>query len=459
MQSIRRRLSLILIICTISAVLLSALFVNITMERNFNKYMNDVQNKRNSRIAEYFQQIYKRDNVWNKSSGQEMMHEAYMSNYCLTLLDQKKNVVWGMDPNLIKSDQQMHSMMASGLGRGVYTSKTFNIDVNGNTVGYVMVGQYYSLLLSDQDINFKKSINIGIALSVLITILIVVIVSLKISTQFSMPIKKVSDTSVELSKGNYSSRSNINSNIREINNLIGSINKLGEKLESQDLLRRRLISDISHEIRTPLNVLQNNIEAMIDGILPATNERLNSLNDEVIRFGKLLNNLNSLKKFETEDITLNIRTVFLDDIILDTCNDFMVAAKDMEININFDFKRKKYMVQGDEDRLKQVFINLLSNAVKFNKPGGSIWIDIEEYKEKIIVKIKDNGIGIRKEDLPYVFERLYRADKSRHEVEGNGIGLTIVKKILTMHSASIDVESEFEKGTTFTICFNKYSTF
>ncbi|MDF2883322.1 MAG: resE5 [Clostridiaceae bacterium] len=455
MQSVRRRLSLILIICTVSAVLLSALFVNITMERNFNKYMADVQNKRNNRIVEYFQQIYKRDNGWNKSSGQEMMHEAYMSNYCLTLLDQRKNVVWGMDANLIKLDPQMHSMMASGLGKGVYTSKTFNIDVNGKTVGYVMIGQYYSLLLSDQDINFKKSINIGIALSVLITIFIIVIVSLRISSQFSIPIKKVSDTSVELSRGNYSFRSNVNSNIIEINNLIDSINKLGEKLESQDLLRKRLVSDISHEIRTPLNVLQNNIEAMIDGILPTTKERLNSLNDEIIRFGKLLNNLNSLKRFETEDIILNIKDIFLDDIILEVCDDFMLAAKDMEININLDFHSKKYKMQGDEDRLKQVFINLISNALKFNRPGGTIWVYVEESKDKIIVKVKDNGVGIKKNDIPYVFERLYRGDKSRHEVEGNGIGLTIVKKILIMHSASIDVESEFGKGTIFTIYFNK----
>lgn len=455
MQSIRRRLSLILIICTVSAVLLSALFVNITMERNFNKYMTDVQNKRNSRIVEYFQQIYKRDNGWNKNSGQEMMHEAYMSSYCLTLLDEKKNVVWGMDPNLIKIDPQIHSMMTSGLGKGVYTSKTFNINIDDKTVGYVMIGQYYSLLLSDQDINFKKSINIGIALSVLITIFIIVIVSLRISSQFSIPVKKVSNTSVELSRGNYSYRLNVKSNIEEINNLIESINKLGEKLESQDLLRKRLVSDISHEIRTPLNVLQNNIEAMIDGILPTTKERLNSLNDEVIRFGKLLNNLNSLKRFETEDITLNIKNIFIDDIISEVCTGFMVAAKDMGISINLDFHLKKYKIQGDEDRLKQVFINLISNALKFNKPGGSVWISVEENKEKIIVKVKDNGIGIKNNDIPYVFERLYRGDKSRHEVEGNGIGLTIAKKILTMHSASIDVESEFGRGTIFTIYFNK----
>lgn len=450
MQNIRRRLSLILITCTIAAILLSALFVNIAVNSTFNKYMVDVQNQKYSAVIQYFEDVYKKEGKWTTNSGQEMQHEAFMSNYCLTLLNADKTVVWGMNPNDLKSGTHMASV-----NKGIYTSKTFAIVVNKKNVGYIKIGQYSAVLLTEKDINFKKSINLGIAISSLIIIFIAVIVSLIISKQFSHPITIVSNTSVELSKGNYEAQSNIKSNIEEINTLIGSINMLGEKLNHQDLLRKRLISDISHEIRTPLNVLQNNLEAMIDGILPITKDKLNYLNDEVIRFGSLLNNLNSLKKLETEDINLNIETIFLGDLINDVCNEFEPIAKEKNINICMHFEPKKFMILGDMNKLKQVFINLISNAIKFSNNNGHIWVSVSENKNKVIAEIKDDGIGIDKEDLPYIFERLYRGDKSRHLISGRGIGLTIVKKILTLHGASIDVKSEKNKGTTFTVYFDK----
>lgn len=454
MQSVRRRLSLILIACTIAAAILSALFVNIAMNTTFNKYMADVQDQRNARIVQYFEQVYKKDGKWTKNSGEELMHEAYMSNYCLTLLDADKRVIWGMNPNDIRNSSHM-MMMGAGAGKGVYTSKTFDIKANGKIAGYAVVGQYYAVLLSEPDVNFINSINKGIAVSTLIAILIVAVVSITVSRQFSRPIKRVSDTSVELSKGNYESRSDINSSIIEINNLTESINMLGEKLENQDLLRKRLVSDISHEIRTPLNVLQNNLEAMIDGILPVTSDRLNSLNEEVIRFGELLNNLNSLKQFDAEEMSLNISTLFLDELVTDVCNGFTAAAKEKSVIIDLYSEPDKYIVLGDEDKLKQVFINLVSNALKFSRDKGHIWVKLKYDKDKILVQIKDDGIGIKKEDLPYIFERLYRGDKSRQITSGSGIGLTIVKRILNLHSASIHVESEENKGTTFTLYFNK----
>ena len=456
MQSIRKRLSIILITCTTAAVLLSVVFVNMTMNSTFNKYMINVQNQKYANIVQYFEQVYKKEGKWTSTSGQEMMHEAYMNSYCLTLLDANKNQIWGMDPNYIKNSG--HMMMMSGQNKGVYTSKTFAITDNGKTVGYVMVGQYNPVLLTEQDINFKNSINESILLSSLLTILITVAVSLIVSKQFSSPIKKVSDTSLKLSEGNYEASSNVKSSIIELNTLIESTDTLSEKLKHQDMLRKRLVSDISHEIRTPLNVLQNNLEAMIDGVLPITNNRLNDLNDEVIRFGKLLNNLNSLKQFEIEDIKLNIGTVHLNSLITDVCRDFCTIAKENDIQISLQFEDGNFEIQGDEDKLKQVFINLISNAVKFNRPGGSIWITLKENQGRVVAQIKDNGTGIKKSDLPYIFERLYRGDKSRQRISGSGIGLTIVKRILNLHGASIDVKSEEDKGTEVSVYFNRTSS-
>jgi len=114
-----------------------------------------------------------------------------------------------------------------------------------------------------------------------------------------------------------------------------------------------------------------------------------------------------------------------------------------------------FNILGDSDKIKQVIINLLSNAIKFTKEKGKINITLKEVDEKVILGIEDTGIGIKKEDLPYIFERLYRGDKSRHAIEGSGIGLTIVKNILALHKADIEAKSKEGKGSVFTVYFDR----
>jgi two-component system, OmpR family, sensor histidine kinase BaeS len=453
MQSIRKRLSILFVISSISAIILIILFVNMTINNKFNKYMIDVQNKRNERIVSYFEEAYKRDKRWTENSGVELMHEAYMGNYCLTLRDADGNVVWGMDPADIKDNSNLKNMNIED--KGVYVTKNFNIVLDGKIVGNVELGQYSSILLTEEDLEFKSSINKSIVLSGIGTLLIIIIISLYISKQLSIPIKKVASISKRLSRGDFEAKSNAKSDIEEIEELRESINILGEKLKNQDMLRKRLVSDISHEIRTPLNVLQNNLEAMIDGIFPVSNQRLSSLNDEVIRFGKLLNNLDVLKEFEDESINLEFEEILLDEFIIELAEDFYFEARSK--NINFDYSIEKdeaYIIPGDKDKLRQVFINLITNAIKFTGSDGMVRINLYKENNKVIVEVVDTGEGIKEKDLPFIFERLYRGDKSRQKVEGNGIGLTIVKKTLSLHYANIEVKSSEGKGTTFKIIFD-----
>ncbi|HEY5576349.1 MAG TPA: two-component sensor histidine kinase, partial [Clostridiaceae bacterium] len=136
MFSIRRRLSIILIICSIAAVLISALLVNIAVAGTFNKYMQNNQNKRDARIIEFFQEVYKNDQKFTVNSGLELQHEAYMNNYLLTLTDENKNVIWGMNPN------DLNHMDMVSKNSGIYSEKTYEIEYNSAIVGYVSIGQY-----------------------------------------------------------------------------------------------------------------------------------------------------------------------------------------------------------------------------------------------------------------------------------------------------------------------------
>jgi len=454
MQSIRKRLSIILVCVSILALFISTLLVNITISRTFNKYLVEIQNKRNTGIVKYLEDVYRKNGKWSETSGVEIMHEAYMSNYALTLKDRDKKIVWGMNPHDIVQNPDVNMMHVKN--EGVYTTSTFKIKSNNKIVGYIEIGQYGPVLLSVEDVNFKTSVNKSIILSVVLSILITVLISMFISKQFSTPLRKVSKISIDLSNGNYRVRSNHKSSILELEDLRNSVNILGEKLQHQDALRKRLISDISHEVRTPLNILQNNLEAMIDGIFPVDNERLTYLNEEVIRFGKLIDNFNALREVEGEETALNMEQISFTDILLSVVKEFKLISQNKNIDMALEYSTcNQCNILGNKDKIKQVIINLLSNAVKFTKEKGKINITLKESDEKVILKIEDTGLGIKEEDLPYIFERLYRGDKSRHEIEGSGIGLTIVKNILTLHKADIKVKSEEGKGSVFTVYFNR----
>lgn len=451
MQSIRKRLSIVLVGTSILALFIATIFVNIAISRTFNDYLVEIQNKRDTRIVKYLEEVYKKSGKWYETSGIEIMHEAYMSNYCLILKDENNKVVWGMNPSDIVHNLNINMHVKN---EGVYTTSTFEVKSKDKIVGYIEIGQYDPVLLSKEDENFKISINKSIILSVILSILITILISVFISKQFSTPLRQISKISVHLSNGNYHERSQDKSSILELEDLRNSINTLGEKLQHQDVLRKRLISDISHEVRTPLNILQNNFEAMIDGIFSVDNERLTYLNEEVIRFGKLLDNLNALKEVEGEKTRLNMAEISLEDILFSVVKEFELISENKKIKMTLEINAgKQFNILGDRDKIKQVIINLLSNAVKFTKEQGEINITLKEVDKKIILIIEDTGIGIKEEDLPYIFERLYRGDKSRHEIEGMGIGLTIVRNILTLHKASIEVKSKEGKGSVVTVYF------
>jgi signal transduction histidine kinase len=452
-QSISRRLSILLVLSVVSAILLVTVFVNMTVSNKFNEYMIDIQNKRYDRIVSYFEEAYKREGKWTPKTGIELMHEAYMGNYCLTLLDSSKQAVWGMDPDDLNT--QIHIGEMTGHDGGIYSTKTFEIKVDGKVVGFVDIGQYSSVLLSEEDLTFKSSINKSIIVSGALALIIIISLSLYFSKQFSTPIREVAKMSVSLSQGNFNTESSIKSNIVELEDLRKSVNILAGKLKYQDTLRKRLVSDITHEIRTPLNILQNNLEAMIDGISPVTKEGLNYLNEEVIRFGKLINDLNLLKEFESESIKLNYEPIFLDQLISEICKDFLMGAENKKISIEYEILPDEYQIIADKDKMKQVIINILSNSLKFTEENGKVLIKLYKEKKKIIIEVIDNGIGIKQEDLPFIFERLYRGDISRNQIEGNGIGLTIVKNILELHNAKIHVASKDGLGTTVKIYLNE----
>lgn len=304
------------------------------------------------------------------------------------------------------------------------------------------IGYYPSDILTTNDLKFQKDVNISIVWCSSMILMWFILAGLYVSRLFTYHIYGISKTSIALADGKLNARYPFKSKIKEIETLRHSMNYLGEKLERQDTIRKKLISDVSHEIRTPLHILQSNLEAMIDGIYPIDEEQMNVLYQEVVRFGKLLNNLDLLKNVEENESRMNFRVINLNESVQEVFDAFKIVAKEKKINYHIKHtETENVMVSADKDALKQLWMNLLSNAFKFSDHKGEIKVYTGMQGKECTITVEDHGIGIAEEDLPYVFERMYRGDKSREQYQGSGIGLTMVKNIVEKHNGKVAIES------------------
>lgn len=192
------------------------------------------------------------------------------------------------------------------------------------------------------------------------------------------------------------------------------------------------------------------MEAMIEGIWEMDVCRLKSCHDEIIRISKMVKDLENLARVEGDNLKLNKSEISLLSIVEKVIGNFEKEIEKKGLVI--DIKADDIKILADGDRITQVVINLISNAIKYTNNGGMIKINIFEEESYIGLKVEDNGIGISKEELPLIFERFYRTDKSRnHATGGSGIGLTIVKSIILAHNGKVEVDSELNKGSIFTV--------
>ena len=311
--------------------------------------------------------------------------------------------------------------------------------------------RYNITYLKDLFINDIRNMIIGISL---LMIIVVISISIFISQKISKPIIVVSKMTDSLKRGGYDQTLEYESSIVEIDNLVNSINDLSKELYNMEKLRKRLTSDISHELRTPLTSIQTHLEAMIDGIWEPTEERLISVNEEVIRISHLVDELKNLAKYDSDKNKLNISEVDLEQLIKNIIYNNESFA--LEKNIKIEYNLEKIKAHIDKEKISQVIVNLISNAIRYTNCNcerlGKIIIRL--YKEENLIKIsvKDNGIGIPKKSLDYIFERFYRVDKSRcRNTGGTGVGLTICKSIIDLHNGNIEVKSEVNKGSEFIV--------
>jgi len=236
----------------------------------------------------------------------------------------------------------------------------------------------------------------------------------------------------------------------EIGDLVGSFNQTLERLEVLFTSQQRLLADVSHELRTPLTVIKGNVDLM-RRMKVLDSESLTSIDQEAGRLTRLVGGLLLLAQAESGKLALAMKPVELDLLLTEVFQEMSIlAGSRVRVRLN---DIDQALVSGDRDRLKQVFINLVANAIQYTPQGGEVFLSLEKIGEQARVICRDTGPGIPSEDLPHIFERFYRAEKSRTRGKstGFGLGLSIANWIVERHGGKIEVDSQEGKGTTFAI--------
>ena len=297
---------------------------------------------------------------------------------------------------------------------------------------------------------FLQDLTLLIFLMGILTIVIAGIVAYMIYKRLSKPIADTSIMTQKIARGETLGAVKVNEKISELYNLQESVNTLAAQLAQQKLIRNQMVSDLAHEVRTPLTTLQGNIEAMIDGVWEVTPERLTSLDRQVKRLAHLVQMIDQLEDAEASQSKIEWEDVDIKALLSSVIMAFEHQADEKSISLIL--KAEPATITADRNKLDQVFSNLLSNALKFTPEGGEIIFWARRVKDKVIIKIKDNGQGIPQDKSAYIFERFYQVEPSRNsELQGQGIGLAVVKSLVEAHKGTVEVESEENVGTTFTI--------
>ena len=304
--------------------------------------------------------------------------------------------------------------------------------------------------------SYTASVNEALSLAAVAALIAAMVASFFISRQVVNPVQRMMKLSHRIAEGDYQDRLAISpeasfDQLDELNQLALSFNQMAEKLDKTELMRRQLIGDVSHELRTPLTAIKGYMEGLIDGVLPADPEVFQKVNLEIDRLQRLVNDLQELSRVEGGEFQLNPVLVSPVSLIETVRGNLGQQFEDKGIELKIKVDQALPHILVDKDRILQVLTNLAGNALQYTPRGGIVTIRALQEKSEIVVSISDTGIGLTPEQLPLVFNRFYRTDKSRARASGgSGIGLTIAQALVKAHHGRIWAESRGEgMGSTF----------
>lgn len=305
--------------------------------------------------------------------------------------------------------------------------------------------------MSQLYIDYRASFNEALVYAALAAMVVAVGLSLYLSRNVIAPVRAMSLASQRIADGHYDERVQVPGE-DELAQLATRFNQMAEKLNQVESVRRRLIGDVSHELRTPLTAIKGFMEGLIDGVLPATQETYQQIHAEADRLNHLVDDLQELSRVEARAYELDLHPLDVSSLMRTVTKRLRPQAESKHIVLDIELTSDLPPVLVDEDRAIQVLTNLTGNALQYTPENGAVTLSAKRINNEVQISVRDTGLGIPPEHLQHIFDRFYRADKSRsrHAGGGSGIGLTIARALVEAHGGRIWAESAGEgQGSTF----------
>lgn len=404
------------------------------------------------------------DEVLEDSSGRirsSVESLASMNNVAVIVTDRIGNTVFSSIPaelryhgNMHLPQEAMHRLSHESTSAGLRMSDLYGFypgaginsavairDANGIVDGIVLVSAPASKVES-----FVHGLIQTLILSFIWITIAAVVISIFISERIVSPLKAMEKAAKGVAVGNYDTKIPEKGVDSEIADLAAAFNEMSKEVKEKEIAQRNFLGSVSHDMRTPMTSIAGFVDGILDGTIPEEKHEyyLKIVSAETHRLSRLVNSLLDITRIQSGETKFN-KTEF------DICELLRIILISMEQKINeknleveFDTCREKCMVYADSDGINRVAYNLIHNAIKFTDHGGTLKIGIEEYKNgKYLIYVYNTGKGMKKDELPYIFDRFYKSDPSRGlDKTGVGLGLFIVKTILTAHGETVWAESE-----------------
>ena len=353
-----------------------------------------------------------------------------------------------MDNGEILLDTQPDSPQP--IDRGLIQEFGIPLMVDDKQVGIVAVTSTFGIF-NELQANFVEEVNRTLLVAALFAIAAVVAIGIIQSQSILKPVQQLADAALKVAKGDYSQRVKVNRK-DELGDMAEAFNSMAGDLAIQQELRRKSMADIAHELRTPLSIIQIDLESLEDGLMEFTPDNIRMIRNEAAHLNAMVEDLRLLSQADAGELRIEFAKVEIGSIIREIIERQWNLMREKQLTLDYQLPDNEVFVMGDTQRLSQILINLINNAAQHTAAGGKIVISAEQNGNFVDICVQDNGEGIPADDLPFVFERLYRVEKSRSRDEGGtGLGLSIARSLVEAQGGTISVESIEGHGSTFKI--------
>ncbi|MBU3145222.1 HAMP domain-containing sensor histidine kinase [Clostridium sp. CF012] len=451
MRSIKTRLTVSYLILIILIVVTSETIFMISIKKY---YIGTIEStlKNQAEISSNFFKKYSVGTDISKASNDIMDNLSYLTNSQIQIVDtngvvisDSKGVSTGIKIKSPDIDEALNGEIAVFKGKYKESSESVMAVSKGLTSNGSKVGVIRFITSMEMVNKLLKNIFFIFVLIGVLVILVTAILSFIMSKTIIEPLKVVTNAANEMASGKFSIKVDKKYN-DEVGVMADTLNYMSEEILKNDKLKNEFISSISHELRTPLTSIKGwaltlKRKEFIDEV--KKEEALNIIVEESERLALMVEELLDFSRFQSGRITLHIDEIDIGKLLKNIIMEFQPRAQKSGIMLTGSFEQTA-LIDGDQNRLKQVFINILDNALKFTNDGEAICISYKENEENIGITIKDKGIGISEEDLKNIAKKFYKGNSKK---SGSGLGLAISNEIIKLHKGELNFESEYGKGT------------